>query len=210
MKKIVLDDQNIFALQQLVASALYLTDHIARMDADDTSLRREINCILYKDWDPIGMHDCGCPSDEYSSYVPSILRLLKDGAAVDSISKKLQEIAAESIGLSTKEEKNMLVAKKLRALMDNTNADCRLGCKISAILFNDWDPIGMNDHGLLPDKYDNSFPSILHLLKDGANDQRIGMELEEIATEKMGLHRKATGRQKASSADHGPSAKHSR
>jgi hypothetical protein len=92
------------------------------MDADDTNLRRGINRILFDDWDPIGVNDCA-PSDKYSSHVPAVLRLLKDGASEQQIGMLLQTIATEHIGLNSKAEDNMLVAKKLRALMeDDTQA----------------------------------------------------------------------------------------
>lgn len=196
---------------------------------DTTNLRRQINRILYNDWDPIRVNGCA-PGDEYSSYVPSFLRLLQEGATVQQISDLLHQIADEYMCMNTNSESNTLVAKKLHALMmmmDNTtgsnnqvivvderaarlederlfippviqqqpssivSAEDRLGYQISAILFNDWDPIGMNDHGLLPDEYDIYVPSILRLFQDGANEQQISEQLQTIASEKLGMHTKA-------------------
>jgi hypothetical protein len=86
-------------------------------ETEDTRIRRKINSILFHEWNPIGYD--GMPEDEYSSYVPSVLRLLKDGASVQTVSDLLHKIGNESIGMNTKAEVNMSVAKKLRALMDN-------------------------------------------------------------------------------------------
>jgi hypothetical protein len=53
------------------------------------------------------------PRDEYKSYAPSVLSLMQEGANVWQISELLHKIAKdEKIGIDTKEEVNMLVAKK--------------------------------------------------------------------------------------------------
>ena len=81
-------------------------------------LQDKINDILYYAWDPIGMkYSCCPPRDEYKQYVPSILRLMKEGADVEQISQLLQKTAKAYMEIDTKPEVNMLVAKKLRAMM---------------------------------------------------------------------------------------------
>ena len=47
--------------------------------AKDFLLYRKIDDILWLDWDPIGVNDMA-PRDEYQSYVPGILRLVKSKA----------------------------------------------------------------------------------------------------------------------------------
>lgn len=83
---------------------------------DDSNLRRQINRILYNDWDPIGVRGCA-PSNEYSDYVPRVLGLLKDGANVQQISELLHNIADEYMGITATAQVNTMVAMKLRALM---------------------------------------------------------------------------------------------
>ena len=40
----------------------------------------EVDRILWEDWDPIGVNDEAAARDEYSSYVPGVVRLVREGA----------------------------------------------------------------------------------------------------------------------------------
>ena len=78
-------------------------------------LYKKVDEILWNDWDPIGINDCG-PDDEYQGYVPSIVKLLEGGADEIKITKFLHHHANVSMGLSTKIEAHKLVAEKLKDL----------------------------------------------------------------------------------------------
>lgn len=48
------------------------------MKANKTKrLFEAVDLILWEDWDPIGVNDIPAARNEYSSYVPSIVRLLQ-------------------------------------------------------------------------------------------------------------------------------------
>lgn len=55
---------------------------------------------------------------------------------------------------------------------------------IHDVLFRDWDPIGC---GVPEDEYDSYIPSILNLLLQGADPQRIADRLYTLETVSMGL-----------------------
>ena len=74
---------------------------------------REINLILWKDWDPIG---CGVPQDEYQSYAPEVLRLLIDGADLHRLSGHLQSVAKLSLSCPISDAKAKDAAIKLLGL----------------------------------------------------------------------------------------------
>jgi hypothetical protein len=74
---------------------------------------RQINEILWRDWDPIG---CGVPQDEYESYVWTVYKLLIEAAPREEIEAYLRWVADERITLSVPEERLSLVIDKLLAL----------------------------------------------------------------------------------------------
>jgi hypothetical protein len=55
----------------------------------------ELGLLLWAAWNPIG---ADVPLDEYESYVPTIWRLLAEGAEVDELSAHLLKITDEQIG----------------------------------------------------------------------------------------------------------------
>ena len=54
-----------------------------------TKLYKEIDEILWNDWDPIGMKFNEGPRDEYESYLPSIFSLKIKGESIEIIASKL-------------------------------------------------------------------------------------------------------------------------
>jgi hypothetical protein len=55
------------------------------------------------------------------------------------------------------------------------------------ILFQDWDPIGVNDQPLCQNEYDSYAPSICRLLREGANEDKLVNHLERLQKTSMGL-----------------------
>ena len=80
-----------------------------------TKLWEQVDRILWEDWDPIGINDSG-PKDEYSGYVPSVIKLLNQDADEKKIAKLLLEHANINMGGSTIIEDHLNVAKKLKQL----------------------------------------------------------------------------------------------
>ena len=72
----------------------------------------EILCCL---WDPIGVSSDGAPEarDEYTSYVPEIVKLLEDGADAQQVADGLDIIEVEQMGLNGDKGRNLGVAQLL-------------------------------------------------------------------------------------------------
>ena len=72
----------------------------------------EILCYL---WDPIGVSSDGTPEtrDEYTSYVPEIVKLLEDGADAQQIADSLDIIEVEQMRLDCDKGRNLGVAELL-------------------------------------------------------------------------------------------------
>lgn len=58
---------------------------------------------------------------------------------------------------------------------------------IREILFFDWDPIGVNDNPLCRGEYDSYAPTILRLLREGADEHKILAHLNRLQRDSMGL-----------------------
>jgi hypothetical protein len=58
--------------------------------------------------------------------------------------------------------------------------------KINKILWQDWDPLNINDYGGPNDEYDGYAPEIFKLVSERAHFDTIASELNKIAMDKMG------------------------
>lgn len=76
-------------------------------------------------WDPIGVlpgpSEHEGPINEYDSYAPQLVTLLRKGASVDEIQNRLVEIRTMSMGLPTYPEKDRLAAEQLVSWWRNRN-----------------------------------------------------------------------------------------
>ena len=72
----------------------------------------EILCYLC---DPIGVSSDGTPQtrDEYTSYVPEIVKLLEDGADAQQIADSLDRIEVEQMGLDGNKGRNRGISELL-------------------------------------------------------------------------------------------------
>ncbi len=77
---------------------------------------KEINKILFEDWDPIGVNQNRLLLDEYEGYVPSIFKLLNENADEIKLSKHLYNIASVNIGINLSMEYHLNIAHKLKKL----------------------------------------------------------------------------------------------
>lgn len=71
---------------------------------------RDVNLILWSAWDPIG---CGVPTDEYESYAPQILGLLRKEPPIEEVIAMLSALRTEQIGLEPDPTTDRDVALKL-------------------------------------------------------------------------------------------------
>lgn len=63
----------------------------------------------------------------------------------------------------------------------------KLWIKVDTILWEDWDPIGVNKDGGPDDEYRGYVPSIVKLLEAGGDESKITKLLHHHANDNMGL-----------------------
>jgi hypothetical protein len=63
----------------------------------------------------------------------------------------------------------------------------RLLLAVRAILFREWDPIGVNDNDLCGDEYDSYAPTICRWLREGVDEYKLAAHLSRIQRESMGM-----------------------
>lgn len=76
-------------------------------------LYRQIDEILWNDWDPIGINDCDEARDEYYSYLPHVWRFKLQGADAETIAQYLWTIETGNMGLNGNIEHCRKVANKI-------------------------------------------------------------------------------------------------
>jgi hypothetical protein len=67
-------------------------------------------------WDPIGISDEPLAADEYDSYIPKIMALLRKGTTVEELMDYLDEVATHRMGFTPQREKGREPAERLTAL----------------------------------------------------------------------------------------------
>lgn len=72
----------------------------------------EVRSVLLRDWDPLGVGDNPNLSDEYDSYIPELLRLLRAGASATVIAEYLETLESR-LGVDTSAGKGMEIAVRL-------------------------------------------------------------------------------------------------
>ena len=70
-----------------------------KLPAEQLQLYKDIDEILWKDWDPIGVSSMGAPRDEYNTYVPQVFKLAIEDAAPLKIAEYLHRVVTERMGL---------------------------------------------------------------------------------------------------------------
>lgn len=85
-------------------------------DADPDRLALHVGRVLRQFWDPIGLGDEG-PADEYDSYVPEVVALMRDPAVFEeALVTYLERIEAEEMCLSRPPDKRTRAARALLGL----------------------------------------------------------------------------------------------
>jgi hypothetical protein len=85
----------------------------SREDDRNQELHEAVNLILWENWDPIGVNDIPVARDEYRGYVPSVVRLLQDGADETKLSEHLHSLERPRMGIETYADHRKAVAQKL-------------------------------------------------------------------------------------------------
>lgn len=67
------------------------------------------------------------------------------------------------------------------------NKKATLFVQIDRILWNDWDPIGVNDSDLATDEYRGYVPHLVKLKLEGADKIKIADHLHHVETVNIGL-----------------------
>ena len=76
-----------------------------KMTADQKNVLKQIDEILWKDWDPIGVNDCEDARDEYSSYALQVFGLKMHNAGKQIIAEKLYKFELVDMEVASLESK---------------------------------------------------------------------------------------------------------
>ena len=88
-----------------------------KLPASEASAYEALDRLLYREWDPIGVHGLDGPDSEYQTYLPGFWRLVQDAASPADLAAYLSEVETSSIGVTTSSEHRLDVASKAVALM---------------------------------------------------------------------------------------------
>jgi hypothetical protein len=83
----------------------------------------DVQAILLRDWDPIGIAAHPGAQDEYDSYAPHIAGMLVRGTNVEWLADHLHQLATVAMGLQGNKSHETEVAEKLLALLANRTHD---------------------------------------------------------------------------------------
>jgi hypothetical protein len=87
---------------------------------EHTSDFTTIRSVLLRDWEPIISNDL-LPDDEYDSYIPAIIDLLKSDSSAEQLAGYLTNIERDYMEVETNPERTSLVAKNLVAAWKSRN-----------------------------------------------------------------------------------------
>ena len=77
------------------------------------AISEAVDLILWQYWDPIGVNDNPVARDEYSSYVPKVVRLLQDGADALKLAQHLHSLGRANMGIESYSDHCSSVAQRL-------------------------------------------------------------------------------------------------
>lgn len=76
--------------------------------------REDIYIILCRDWDPIGIYKDGSDwDDEYTSYIPAVVRCLMSSDDPKKVQNLLENISKNSMGITFKNDRARIAALAL-------------------------------------------------------------------------------------------------
>lgn len=83
--------------------------------SEDNSLRM-VQVVLHWAWDPIGVRGIEEAFDEYDTYAPRVLEMLKEDAPVERIATHLTSVVRDRMELAVRPDRDMDVAAMLQQL----------------------------------------------------------------------------------------------
>lgn len=83
------------------------------MKIEHNELYRQIDEILWQDWDPIGINDAVNIRDEYCGYIPQVFNLKIQGAEKKKIADYLYEMETINMGTNGNKQNCEFVAEKI-------------------------------------------------------------------------------------------------
>ena len=83
------------------------------MKSEHKDLYKQIDEILWHDWDPIGINDKENIRDEYYGYIPQIFSLKIQGVDKNKIAEYLYEMETVNIGTDGNKQNCEFVAQKI-------------------------------------------------------------------------------------------------
>jgi hypothetical protein len=83
------------------------------MKIEHKELYKQIDEILWQDWDPIGINDEEKIRDEYYGYIPQVFSLKIQGADKNKIAEYLYEMETINIGTYGNKQNCEFVAQKI-------------------------------------------------------------------------------------------------
>jgi len=75
-----------------------------KLTKQEIELAQRINEVLFYVWDPIGVHNEPDARDEYDSYVPQVLSILKKENPEENLKQYLFKIAKEEMTLEVSQK----------------------------------------------------------------------------------------------------------
>lgn len=82
-----------------------------KLPPDQLELYKRIDEILFYKWDPIGVSDMDWSRDEYQNYLPRVFAMALEYEKPDQIAEYLNQISTEHMGLSSRPEHDLNIAK---------------------------------------------------------------------------------------------------
>jgi len=84
-----------------------------KISDNQKKIYEQIDEILWKDWDPIGVNDIEDIRDEYQSYTAQIFRLTIQGADKTNIAEHLYKIETINMGMKGNKKHCEKIAQKI-------------------------------------------------------------------------------------------------
>jgi len=89
-----------------------------RSKGKDLKLYQQIDYILWKEWDPIGVSEMA--RDEYQSYTPQVFRMKKANKSTNEIANHLLQLEQNSMGLNGNKENCNRIAQIINEMKSDT------------------------------------------------------------------------------------------
>jgi hypothetical protein len=81
-----------------------------------SDLYRQVDEILWKEWDPLGVNEIPEARDEYYSYIMGIINLLYKGSSANEIAEYLYEVESDTMGMFGNMSSCLKIANLLKSM----------------------------------------------------------------------------------------------